>query len=47
VSELIEKRKLITCIRKFIEERVKTQEYVEILESIRDYVEIEILESER
>jgi len=38
VSELIEKRKLLTCIREFIEERVETQEYVEMLKSVRDYI---------
>jgi len=38
VSELIEKRKLFTCIREFIEENVETRECVEMVESIRDYI---------
>jgi len=47
VSELMEKRKVFTCIREFIEERVETQECAEMLESIRDYVNSVLEASQR
>jgi len=46
VSELIEKRKLFTCIKEFIEERVETRECAEMLESTRNYIN-SILEARR